>query len=384
MNQETKKRLKILHVAYWFTTSTIDLVNEQAKDHDVMYITTRSAVDWMSEDEWREMFDPRIKVRVERDRLRRNPLYYTDRIIGMYNALWKFKPDIMHIQWPSDHFLNHLFVKWKKTPIVFNVHDPVPHLGERMHAYKQRESLILELEKRADRIIVHGQGVKNQLLEVNKSLDPDRVAVVLHVAMNFMLRWNKPEYKEKAGEILFFGRINEYKGLGVLLDAWQLVKESVPEAKLVVAGTGYDLPNYRDRIINDPRCELIEKTVPTPEVTKLFAEASIVVMPYLEGTQSGPLAISVAFGKPVVITDVGGLPEMVDRDKSGFIVPPRDPKALADAIIKILKDDELRANMKKRSLEIAQNELSPKIHAEQVEKVYRDAIEHHKAIKSKQ
>lgn len=371
------KKLKILHVAYWFANSTLDIVNEQAKDHEVMYITTRGAVDWLAGDEWRELFDPGVNVRVERDRRRRDPLYYADRALGMWKAIRRFKPDVMHIQWPSDHFLNHYFVRQRRIPMVFNVHDPVPHLGDRISGYGRRESLILELERRSDAIIVHGRAVKDQLLEVNPKLDGEDVHVVYHVPMRYMLHWKKPEYEERPGTVLFFGRINEYKGLGVLMEAWKGIRERLPEAKLVVAGTGYDLPNYRDAILSDERCELIDKSVPAPEVSKLFAEASVVVMPYLEGTQSGPLAISLAFGKPVVVTDVGGLPEMVDDGKSGFVVPPRDPGALSDAVLKILSDGALRKSMGERSREMADREMSPSVLAAQTVDVYRRAIEKH-------
>lgn len=372
-------RLRITHAAYWFAYAILDLVNEQAKHHDVMQITTRRAVNWLVEDEWRGLYDPRINLRVERDRRRKDPFYYVDRLAGLWRGVQQFKPDVLHIQSPSDHFLNHLFVRMKRTPIVFTVHDPRPHSGENMRGYHRSESLFLELQRRADWIIVHGQGVKEQLLKANPGLCSDRISVVLLTASQYMLAWKRPEYQERPKTVLFFGRINAYKGLGVLMDAWQHVRRASPEARLVVAGTGNDLPNHRERILADPSCELLDRVLPTQEVSRLFAEASVVVMPYVEATQSGPISISVAFGKPVVVTNVGGLPEMVDENRSGLIVPPKDPEALADALVCLLDDEPLRQRMAQGALELSRTRLSPATLSMQTEDVYRKAIDFHRS-----
>jgi len=368
-------RLRITHCAYWFADAILGLANEQVKRHDVRLITTRGCVNWLVKDEWRGLYDPRVNIRVERDRRRSDPLYYMDRLAGLWRNVQQFKPDVLHIQSPSDHFLNHLFVRTKHLPIVLTIHDPRPHMGENLRGYERREPLILQLQRRADWIIVHGQGVKEQLLEANPRLCPDRISVVLLGAWQYMLTWRRPEYQERPKTILFFGRINAYKGLGVLMDAWQHIKQASPEARLVVAGTGNDLPNHRDRILADPSCELLDRVLPTQEVSRLFAEASIVVMPYIEGTQSGPLSISVAFGKPVVVTNVGGLPEMVDENRSGLVVPPRNPEALADALVRLLEDEPLRQKMAQGALALGQTRLSPATLAMQTEDVYRRAID---------
>ena len=75
---------------------------------------------------------------------------------------------------------------------------------------------------------------------------------------------------------------------------------------------------------------------------ELFQRASIVVLPYIEGSQTGIIPIAYSFKKPVIATNVGSISEVVEDGVTGFIVPPRDSHALADAIIKILKDDDLR------------------------------------------
>jgi glycosyltransferase involved in cell wall biosynthesis len=75
---------------------------------------------------------------------------------------------------------------------------------------------------------------------------------------------------------------------------------------------------------------------------ELFRRASVVVLPYIEASQSFIISIAYRFGKPVVATNVGGLPEMVDEGQTGYLVPPRDVDALADAIVRLMLDGETR------------------------------------------
>lgn len=375
---DTKNRLRILQNALWHSTACIDVMNELAGRHDILFTSTRRALQWLADDDWKGCFDPRITIRVEYDRARKNPIYYAQRTRTLIDAMCGFKADIIHMQGTSDHYVNHLMIAQRRLPFVLTVHDPKPHLGEGdrfSSEYAKHFPIIKETRRRADWIIVHGEDVKRQLLEVQPELDSSRISVVLLGATSYMLRWRKPEYLERPGNLLFFGRINAYKGLGVLLEAWQSVRDACPHARLVVAGSGHDLPNYRDRILADARCELIDRELSTPEVAKLFAETSIVILPYLEATQSGPLALAAAFGKASVVTEVGGLPELMDRDGSGLLVPPNDPKAFADAVIRLLKDDDLRTRFAAQADSLNSGRLGAAHLAAQTEDVYRKAIE---------
>ena len=86
------------------------------------------------------------------------------------------------------------------------------------------------------------------------------------------------------------------------------------------------------------------------------------------------LAIAYSFGKPVVATAVGGIPEVVDHGETGFLVPPRDPHHLAEAIVTLLQDDDLRRRMGRRAREKAESELSWPSIARRTLEVYRQAI----------
>jgi Glycosyltransferase len=162
-----------------------------------------------------------------------------------------------------------------------------------------------------------------------------------------------------------------------LLEAWQKVEARCPQAKLIIAGSGYDLPAYRERILGDPQCELIDRFIPAEEVASLFARASVVVLPYVEATQSGVLATALAFGKPAVVTRVGSLPEMVENGVSGFVVPPRDADALAEALLALLTDDTLRQRMAQGVRQLAQGKFHWQRLGNRLEQLFVQATESH-------
>ena len=139
---------------------------------------------------------------------------------------------------------------------------------------------------------------------------------------------------------LFFGFIRRYKGLHVLLDAWAEVRRRVPEAELVVAGEFYaDEATLRAQAAALDGVRLDADYIPDDRVGLYFSAASAVVQPYVSATQSGVAQIAFHFGTPVITTDVGGLAEIVPDGEAGLVVPPEDPAALADALVRFVEDD---------------------------------------------
>ena len=103
---------------------------------------------------------------------------------------------------------------------------------------------------------------------------------------------------------------------------------------------------------------VINRYIPYREGAKLFQRCSVVVLPYIEGSQSGVVFPAYAFKKPVVVTDVGSLPEIVDDGITGFVVSPRDPRALAEKIILLLENEKLRRKMGKNAYKKLKTDLS--------------------------
>lgn len=107
------------------------------------------------------------------------------------------------------------------------------------------------------------------------------------------------------------------------------------------------------------------------EADHLFQEASLVVLPYIESSQSGVIPVAYTYGKPVVATEVGGLPEMVVNGVTGTLVPPRDEKTLAEAIVTILADDTRRHQMGRAAKDFIERECAPDVIARATMAAYR-------------
>ena len=142
--------------------------------------------------------------------------------------------------------------------------------------------------------------------------------------------------------LLFFGLVRRYKGLHTLLEALPLVLEKLPAARLLVTGEFYDDERpYRDQI----RARGLEEHVlirnayiPDAEVPRYFAAADVVVQPYVRATQSGVAQVAFHFDRPLIVTDVGGLAEVVPHDEAGLVVPPDDPAGLAAALVRFFEE----------------------------------------------
>jgi len=141
-----------------------------------------------------------------------------------------------------------------------------------------------------------------------------------------------------AGDVLlFFGFVRRYKGLDVLIEALPHVLARRP-VTLVVAGEFYEpVAPIAQRITAlgvGERVRLLDRYIPDEEVGELIAAADVVVLPYRSATQSGVVLVAYAGGCPVISTRVGGLPEVVEDGVTGYLVPPENPQALADAIVR--------------------------------------------------
>ncbi len=137
---------------------------------------------------------------------------------------------------------------------------------------------------------------------------------------------------------LFFGYVRRYKGLDTLLEAWPAVRARRPAAALVVAGDFYEDPApYRALVTGAGGAgavRLREGYQSDEDVEALFRAADVVVLPYRSATQSGVTHVAYALGVPVITTDVGGLAETVRPGETGLVVPPADPAALAEAVVR--------------------------------------------------
>ncbi len=149
--------------------------------------------------------------------------------------------------------------------------------------------------------------------------------------------------KPEAPALLFFGFVRGYKGLQVLLDSMPEVIKVLPNVRLIVAGECYeDEQSYRAFVSAKGLADHVSlrfEYIPNEDIPVLFSAADVIVQPYKTATQSGVAQIAYHFGRPLIVTDVGGLAEIVPHEKAGLVVPPDNPKALAKAIVRYFSED---------------------------------------------
>ncbi len=222
-----------------------------------------------------------------------------------------------------------------------------------------------------DAVVVHGEALREQFHRVFPGVPPEvQVAAIPHGTFALYKRWDDPNIVEEPSTVLFFGRISAYKGLEDLIAAQPLVSAEVPEARFIIAGRGQDFAPYRAGIRDLRRFEIHNRFISNREVPKFFRRATIVVLPYREASQSGVIPIAYAFGKPVVATRVGSLPEVVEDGVSGMIVEPGRPAELARALITVLRDGQLRRRLSEGALRIGETRLAWKTIAKTTAELY--------------
>ncbi len=315
---------------------TADLANRMAEaDHEVHLVTTRLVP--------RDRYAPEVVIHTPvdtRDRgfsfhgLRTAPSVIREALITVRSV----RPDIVHIT--GAHLSNPFLLRGLRRcglPTVHTLHDLHPHVGSAYgrllyfwNAWVRRE---------ADHLLVHGQRYRQELL--TKGVAPSRVTCTPLTHL-FLSHARQKEVASSPPSVsyepfaLFLGRLEAYKGLDVLVEAARIAARS--GVGVIIAGPGSLQPHIRRQVPDN--VQLHSGLVTDEEAVDLFRRCGLVVLPYIEASQSALAAAAYFFGKPVLVSRVGALPEYVVDGETGWIVPPGDAQALAAAMTKALADPE--------------------------------------------
>ncbi len=320
--------------------------------------------------------DPAVHLeRFDKPRLRQ-PVRQMRANYALVRKIAQARPDVVHLQ--QGHLWFNLALPFlARYPLVVTAHDPRHHVGD-AESSKTPQAILDFGFRRADQVIVHSRELKRVAVH-ELDLVPDRVHVIPHIvlgdhAVAAAAAAGAPDAPVAAEDhtVLFFGRIWEYKGLEYLIRAEPLIRARVPAARIVIAGQGEDFARYRALMEQPERFSVYNAFISEDRRAQLFEQASVVVLPYVDASQSGVIPLAYAHGKPVVATTVGGLPEAVEDGKTGYLVPPRDERALANAVVRLLADPARRREMGACARHKAETELSPAAVAEQTVRVYRE------------
>ncbi len=298
----------------------------------------------------------------------RQPFRQLRLVRNLHREIRRFAPDLVHYQHRHPWF-NLSLPLLNRYPLVITIHDPREHAGD--NESRRMPQVISDFGyHRADRVIVHAEYLK-QMTRDALDIPTEQIDVIPMIALG---KESEDPVAEDGNLVLFFGRIWGYKGLEYLIRAEPLITEQVPEARIVIAGEGEDFARYRRMMRHPERFVVYNEYVSDETRDELFQRASVVVLPYVEATQSAVIPVAYTFAKPVVATTVGGLPELVDDGRSGYLVPPRDEHAIADAVVRLLKDRDLRHRMGHDGRRMLDAECAASVVAGRTLDVYRQAI----------
>ncbi len=364
--------MRVACLTFWFYDYTIQMANELARHTEVLLLLP----DYRSE-EYLESVDPEVKVHIfgySRHSERPGPSRYS-MLREIIAAINDFGPDVVHFQ-VNNPMLCPLLPMLRKYPLVATFHDIEPHPGEDrlldIGSLLYRLTLFVS-RVLPDRIFVHGKALREILVENYRV--PGRKVHVIPIGEHEVAPFVKFEQEglEPDGRrVLFFGRIHRYKGLDCLIQAEPLITREVPDARIVIAGTGEDFNRYEEAMAGRDTFEVYNYRIPYEEGARLFQQASVVALPYLEASQSGVIPTAYGFRRPVVVTNVGSLPEVVDDGETGYVVPPRDPAALASAIVSLLEDPAACRRMGEQGYTKLKTDMAWKTIARSLLAVYND------------
>ena len=324
--------------------------------------------------------DPAVDVRLldwPRHRSPANPLF----LFRLSRLIRRERPSLIHLLSNTTLWLNFAAPFWGRTPIVTTVHDVDVHPGDRETSVVPGWATRL-IVSQSDHVVVHGDALR-ELAAERFDKPPDRVHVLSHPAIGRYADLARAEgMQRKAPDgsftVLLFGRIFAYKGLEQLIGAERALGDRIPGLRIVVAGRGDD-PRSLQHLMGDPgRYTILSRFIEDCEVARLFLDADVVVLPYIEASQSGVLNVAATFGVPLVVTDVGELRPTVEGAGMGLVVAPNDSNCLATALALLAERHDLRTDLGRNARAWATGPNAPATVGARAAELYAHIAEAHR------
>jgi glycosyltransferase involved in cell wall biosynthesis len=270
-------------------------------------------------------------------------------------------------------FMFFLYVFLGKKVTAYTLHEVTNH--ETSTPIITRLILNKLIKQNTTNIIVHSHISKERLLKYADSESSSKLSNRIHV-INFGLfeTYKSQEDTEfvtkKEKMLLFFGRITAYKGVDYLVAAFKKLRSVDPDVELTIAGNGELNPEIKEIA----GITVINRILSNEDIVKLNKMANIVICPYTTASQSGIPMVSYLFENPIIATNIGALPEIIEHMKTGLIIPPKDSDALFEAIKMILRNKQLqnvfRENIKYKYITNKESEFSWNKIAEKTYQLY--------------
>jgi glycosyltransferase involved in cell wall biosynthesis len=312
--------------------------------------------------------------------------------IQLTRYLTELKPDIVQFSKINFPFEAIFLAQMRRRGLI---------LAQICHEFELREShmgllsaLVLrayaDIYKNFSAIFFHAKENREKFLSLFPLVQRERMHIIPHGNSGWLLKHFTQTYdldavRQRYGlrteqpVILFFGLLAPSKGIEDLIEAFALVRQSC-DAKLLIAGyptkhINIDELQEKIAILNLTEHVVFDlRYIPLEEVGTLMGLATVAVYPYRSSTQSGALQVAYTFGRPVVGTEVGGLPEAIEHGRSGFLVPACSPPELADKILTLVSKPELAKLMGEYARHLSETRFSWRAIANQMTQVYNHLL----------
>jgi len=331
--------------------------------------------------------DIESKQRVEGIEVERLPymgkIANTNITTGLPGALSDGDYDIIHTHiptpWSADW--SAFYSNSKKKPLVVTYHNDIIGQGLASLVARIYNSVGLNyVLKTAAKIIITQPGYLQSSSHLAKY--QDKIEVIPNGVDVEKFQPIQASDNEDKSTIFFLSVLDEfhkYKGLDYLLEALKIVKNNVPDVKLIVGGKGVLLDHHQEMAASLGLKDNVEFAgfIPDEEIADYYSQASVFVLPSISSLQEGFGIVALealACQTPVVTTDIVGVAHDLKQIKGGIVIPPRDTHKLADAITQILSDAEMQKEMGQRGRKLVQEKYTWKVVASSMEKVYKEIL----------
>ena len=301
------------------------------------------------------------------------PTHYVDTYQNVFGFLKKFTLDRARLQKNLEDYLRKYKVRYVIIgmdffwgPLIFQacknagaralyvVHEPKPHPKEPMIMGAVKRITLKKGITGADHVITLTHHVK-KYIHISFKVSEEEISVIPHGIFSYVKAVSPKELPaaDDPLTLLYFGRIEYYKGLDILLDAFQLIKNKRHNVRLEIWGSG-DLNPYKEQIEGTGSVRIENRWVDEEEIAPLFRRADLCILPYRDASQSGVVGISSDAAVPIVATPAEGLIEQLQN--SGALFSQNfTAESLAESVSQLLDDPERYQELSARSLQYAKD-----------------------------
>jgi glycosyltransferase involved in cell wall biosynthesis len=291
---------------------------------------------------------------------------YARYLVCLFIYIIKARPDVVHFQFFRRQRLESLyflFLRLMRIKLLYTVHDLLPHeKGGIDHFFN---SLVY---KASGRLVVHSEYLKDQLA-VRFNIPTRKIKTIPHGNFDIYVneQWvSKHDARKRFNltvahdVLLFFGHIRKYKGLDLLVRAFERAAQSNERLILIIAGRPYteELACHYDQVIGNSgakeRIIYHAEFIPAEKIGMYFVASDVVVLPYENIYHSGVVHLAYSFGRAIIASRVGDLAEMVEGDRTGYVVKANDEDGLSAAIVNAVGDKDKLAKMGRLARELSE------------------------------